>query len=783
MNKESKISAPGSVAQQHPIEAGPMLPIDLAHAASFTLGLLDIEPSGRIVRHADGRSQILEPKAMKVLVALANAQGQILSRDDLIESCWRGRIVGDNAITRVISQLRKLQNGIAEQSFSIETVTKVGYRLVEEGSEAEPSEAVSLTKKSGRKDAIIWLAIAALAALSVAWLAMPQALTSDPIRIAVLPIDHTDESAESADILTDELHRQFSRNSGFEVIGRVSSNAVARRGLSAKEIGDMLNVGYIVEGKLTESAERFSVDVSLVDAQRETSVWATSVSSNRVDIASVGAEIYGDITSALSRGKGEPPLNSAAYVDPANYRAYLTARRLIRESRADSFVAARDILVGVTEAEPEFASAWASLSRVETILLLGPSGFDFGAHLEKDYSQALEHAERSVSLAPDLSEANAAKAFVSIALYDQYNRAEDLKNASAYAERALSNERGNPETWLIYAAALVREGRTEEVLTALTNAFELDPFWLRSRAAAEYAWGMGRKQQATAMMQKIARDHPDPSDRKVAQASLALWEGNFASFVTLTREAAEKSISSQNVFYMVQADKGLSRLGYVVPRRIKIAPYERLSLAHSRKSDEPRLINWPTTSQLSVWDPSVGHQVAFQLVKQGRSDEIVEVWDELYDASIEKFIQSHGFSRNSFSEFAPWLALSLRLSRRNAEAKEILEVAETEFELRRKAGPMQSDRVLQRGRIFAMLGKKEQAVAAVNEAVGLGWPYLLPTTRFTETAIPPLLEDQTFESIRNEPKFVSIAEQIEATVQRERRKLELASSETFTDIP
>jgi DNA-binding winged helix-turn-helix (wHTH) protein/tetratricopeptide (TPR) repeat protein len=104
--------------------------IDLAHEAGFRLGALDVRPALRQLVRDDGAEEVLEPRVMQVLVALARADGAILSRDDLTRSCWEGRVVGEDAINRVISRLRRAAEGIGQRSFRIETVTKVGYRLV-----------------------------------------------------------------------------------------------------------------------------------------------------------------------------------------------------------------------------------------------------------------------------------------------------------------------------------------------------------------------------------------------------------------------------------------------------------------------------------------------------------------------------------------------------------------------------------------------------------------------------------------------------------------------------
>jgi DNA-binding winged helix-turn-helix (wHTH) protein len=109
--------------------------ICLAGEPSRRLGPLTIEPALRRVAHDDGREEFVEPRVMQVLVALLRADGATLSRDALVFACWDGRIVGDDAINRVLSRLRRIAEGIGENSFRIETLTRVGYRLICDGQE------------------------------------------------------------------------------------------------------------------------------------------------------------------------------------------------------------------------------------------------------------------------------------------------------------------------------------------------------------------------------------------------------------------------------------------------------------------------------------------------------------------------------------------------------------------------------------------------------------------------------------------------------------------------
>lgn len=132
-------------------------PVDLARTAAFALGGLQVDPATRQLAYVDGATETLEPRVMETLVALHRAQGAVLSRDDLMMSCWRGTVVGEDAIQRVIQRLRKVA-ALAE-SFRIDTITKAGYRLIVDDGPAEgargdaPSLAVlPFTNRSGQAD-------------------------------------------------------------------------------------------------------------------------------------------------------------------------------------------------------------------------------------------------------------------------------------------------------------------------------------------------------------------------------------------------------------------------------------------------------------------------------------------------------------------------------------------------------------------------------------------------------------------------------------------------------
>ncbi len=102
--------------------------ISLARSPDFWLGGLRIRPALKTVA-GDGWVETLEPRIMQVLVALARADGEPVTRDVLIECCWDGRIVGEDAIQRCIGRLRRLAQRAGGRDFQIETIPRVGYVL------------------------------------------------------------------------------------------------------------------------------------------------------------------------------------------------------------------------------------------------------------------------------------------------------------------------------------------------------------------------------------------------------------------------------------------------------------------------------------------------------------------------------------------------------------------------------------------------------------------------------------------------------------------------------
>src|SRR5580658_5796213 len=132
-------------------------PIRLSAEPDFALGTVTVRPSLREVSWNGGKEQ-LEPRVMQVLVALAGARGNVVSRDELIRLCWEGRIVGEAAINRCILKLRDLAEAYSDDAFRIETIPRVGYRLLWPGepTAAENKNAADREQANAARGKFLW---------------------------------------------------------------------------------------------------------------------------------------------------------------------------------------------------------------------------------------------------------------------------------------------------------------------------------------------------------------------------------------------------------------------------------------------------------------------------------------------------------------------------------------------------------------------------------------------------------------------------------------------------
>lgn len=390
--------------------------------AGFRLGELRIEPRRSCVIGADGEERRLEPRAMTALVHLAGS-GDVVRRDELIESVWQ-TTVSDEVVSRAISLIRQALGDSARDPRFVETIPKVGYRLlvaaeadshhervdpeaaaaqedaescdpplataIGASSEASEPEPASVQAQSAPTDPgnAHWTLAWVLVAGAMVWLLWLWISGEDSSAgaddgatrtIAVLPLEDQLLSDDARPIglgLADTLRAELGQAPALRVLARSSSIAIAREAADARELGERFGIDAVLEGSVLQDGERVAIQLSLSDARDGLQSWARTFEGRsdalfdlgREVVAAVSLELTGeaivDAGAARASAEAEPETRpeSRAYAIYLQGLHYLTLRGEQGLERAD------DLFAAALEADPSFDAA--RVARARTLALL-----------------------------------------------------------------------------------------------------------------------------------------------------------------------------------------------------------------------------------------------------------------------------------------------------------------------------------------------------------------------------------------------------------------------------
>jgi transcriptional activator of cad operon len=277
---------------------------------------------------------------MRVLVCLAEHAGEVVSIDDLLNQVWSDVTVAPDSVYQAVASLRRVLGDDSKQPTYIETVPRLGYRMVAAVSPsadesvagngaARASHNGHSTSASSDKSAsdgrgrtrILWAASAAVGlTLMVALLfyaklanrqAAPAFVTPPQKSIAVLPfLDLTDEMNEEpfADGMTEELIDKLSKlpdlrvpppTSSFYFKGKLWPRSSGTPQVTIADVAKTLGVTYVLDGSVRKSGGRLRVDTRLIRADNGYVVWSEIYDRPFNDILMVQDDIAGEVTKAL----------------------------------------------------------------------------------------------------------------------------------------------------------------------------------------------------------------------------------------------------------------------------------------------------------------------------------------------------------------------------------------------------------------------------------------------------------------------------------------------------
>ena len=430
----------------------------------------------------------LEPKAMELLLVLASRPGQVVSREELLSTVWPGVVVGDEALSQVVTKLRKALGDDARVPTYIETISKRGYRLI---AQVEPLEGGRVVETPapprGRSQlpgrvATIGALLALLAAGAYLWQATRQQTASpahgesriaaDADRVSALPtvtVTPFDSLADGgaqiylARGITADLTTDLSRLAGLRVIGASRATGQAPDAPQPRQPA----ARYVVSGSVQRAGDQLKVNVRLTDSASGQLLWSERYERALGDLFVVQDEIVAQLVSALPVKMSEAERHRLARRYTRNLEAYdyfLRGQAALLTRTRDDNENAREMYRKALALDPAFARAYAGLALTHAA--------DYRNHWTDRgpdaLSRALELAETAFRIDPEILEVQWVLAYV----HAQNRRHEQ---AIGHLNQAIALDPSFADAYALLGSIHTFIGQPAKAIPLVRTAIQLNP--------------------------------------------------------------------------------------------------------------------------------------------------------------------------------------------------------------------------------------------------------------------------------------------------------------------
>jgi TolB-like protein/DNA-binding winged helix-turn-helix (wHTH) protein len=308
-------------------------PVQFAHFGVFAFDLRQ-----RVLTR-DGVVVPVAPKDLEILRVLIETPGQIVEKKEIFEKVWPDTFVEEANLSRHVFSLRQIFSRDGQQR-TIETVPKRGYRFVapvrldrgliessaapldstaaedRNGDEVLHAKAPSIGARNGRtprpaKGILhesgwpLWFPLLAVLLVVGTMISFVRAKALHKLSIAVLPVQNLTGDASKeyiCDGLTEELIAQLGTTNPSElgVVPRTSSMAYKTSAKTARQIAKELDVDYLIEGSLRQSAGRFRFTAQLFRFPEQEHVWTREFDRTPLDLIGMEDEIGQSVARLLA---------------------------------------------------------------------------------------------------------------------------------------------------------------------------------------------------------------------------------------------------------------------------------------------------------------------------------------------------------------------------------------------------------------------------------------------------------------------------------------------------
>jgi TolB-like protein/DNA-binding winged helix-turn-helix (wHTH) protein len=484
-----------------------------ANSVRFGVYEFDLR-SGELHKH--GIRIKLQEQPCQILAILLEHRGEMVTREELQRRLWPSDtfVDFDHSLNSVVMRLREALNDSSENPRFIETVPRRGYRFVApveekstsvaEATQAETGEvgasrgapakdistlpplspvlSATTAKAIGRvprsvlvSATIFLLGIVLAGGLAARYLGKPSIVSVPRHQITslvVLPFENLSadkDQAYFADGMTDELIAHLAKIRSLRVISRTSSMEYKGTHKTLSQIARDLNVDAVVEGTVLRSGDRVRITAELVQVATDRHLWAETYESQLGDILTLQSHVAGAIVNEIRinlTAEEQQRLASTRPVSTESYDAYLKGRYYWNKRSEEGLTKAIEYFQLATQKDPHSALAFAGLADCYSII---GSAIVGSVPSREVAPKARAAALRALELDKSLAEAQTSLATV------QFNYDWNWAGAANGFQRAIELNPSYATAYQRYSLYLMAMGRTQESLTQMNRARDLDP--------------------------------------------------------------------------------------------------------------------------------------------------------------------------------------------------------------------------------------------------------------------------------------------------------------------
>ncbi len=416
----------------------------------------ELDLDRRELRRA-GTTLHVEPQVYDLLVHLLTHRDRVVSKDELFDTIWNGRIVSEAALSSRINAARKAVGDDGDRQTLIKTIHRRGFRFIgtveEQGAEtAAPPD--STPQPSFAPDTPV---------------EKPRLSTLRP-SVAVLPFANLSREPDTDYFsygLTEDVIRLLARNRWLDVLSRHSAAAFRSRDTDPREIGAALGVRYLVDGSVAKRGDLVRITADLISAQSGTHLWSGSYDFDLADILDIQRTMAQQVAAVIEPELARLEREAAVRCPPVNLGAWDCYQRGLWHLWGFSkpgLAEGEAMFRRAIELDPGFARAHGALAYVMLQSLVLRSREERATLLET----ALAHGRSAVAL-DDQDCMNLCVVGRVLCFKHEY------EEAIAYLEEAIAVNPSFAQAYFALGFTLIACGQPDKAIAYLERATELSP--------------------------------------------------------------------------------------------------------------------------------------------------------------------------------------------------------------------------------------------------------------------------------------------------------------------